>query len=75
MAKKENRIVEAPESIIGMVDKGVDVDIEMKNLTFEDKACKQGITEFVEEKIGKKIYPQREDSIEKFVEWLNERAK
>ena len=48
MAKKEVRIVQASEDIKAMVDKGADIDIEMKNLTFEDKACKQGITDFVE---------------------------
>jgi len=51
MAKADMRIVEADEDVMALVDKGVDIDIELKNLTFEDKACKQGITGFVEEKI------------------------
>ena len=35
MAKKDVRIIEAPEHITGAVDKGLETDNEMKNLTFE----------------------------------------
>lgn len=51
MAKKEVRVIEAPENVVAMIDKGVNTDIEMKNLTFTDKACKEGITQFVEKQI------------------------
>jgi len=51
MAKKELRIVQAPEGVAKMVTKGVEVDNELKNLTFEDKACKQGIADFVKKNI------------------------
>lgn len=53
MAKEDVRIVKATADVEGAVDKGVNVDTELKNLTFEDKACKQLITDFVRDEIGK----------------------
>jgi len=53
MAKKDVRVVKVPDDIAGMIDKGVDIDNEVKNLTFEDKACKQGITDFAKNELEK----------------------
>lgn len=47
MAKKEMRMIVASEDLAAIVDRGYDLDTEIKNKTFEDKGIKTKITESV----------------------------
>jgi len=44
MAKKEIRMITASEDVANIIDQGAEVDTELKNLTFQDKALKGKIT-------------------------------
>jgi len=47
MAKKEIRMILAKDSLALLIDRGASVDVELKNLTFEDKGIKSKINEQV----------------------------
>lgn len=47
MAKKEIRMIVASEDLAAIVDRGYNLDTDMKNKTFEDKGIKTKITESV----------------------------
>lgn len=48
MAKREIRAVKANEDVAGWIDRGADIDTQVKNLTFEDKGIKTKITQLAE---------------------------
>lgn len=48
MAKKEIRVITASEDVVGIIDHGADVDTQLKNLTYEDRAIKVRIAQAVE---------------------------
>lgn len=43
MAKKDMRVIVASDSAVGLIDRGADVDVELKNLSFEDKGIKASL--------------------------------
>lgn len=47
MAKKEIRMVTAEESLATLIDRGATIDVELKNLSFEDKGIKTKLGERV----------------------------
>lgn len=48
MAKKEIRKIVASEDVAGLIDRGAEIDTELKNLTYQDKGHKKKITEVAE---------------------------
>jgi hypothetical protein len=48
MAKQEIRKIVASSDIAGLIDRGAEIDTELKNLTFQDKGHKKQITTHVE---------------------------
>src|SRR3990172_3896792 len=49
MAKKEIRSIKASEGVAGLIDHGYDVDVQIKNLTMEDKGIKSKLTASVDD--------------------------
>ena len=47
MAKKDIRIITASTSLASLIDRGAAVDVELKNLGFEDKGIKSKLGEQV----------------------------
>lgn len=52
MAKKEIRSIVASEDIAAIVDKGGDVDVKLKNLSFEDKGIKTKLADVVKDEFS-----------------------
>ena len=52
MAKREIRAVQADSDVAGLIDRGADVDTQLKNLGYEDKGIKAKLTEIVGEQLG-----------------------
>ena len=52
MAKSKARLVVASEEVQGLVDKGFDVDVDLKNKTFEDKGIKHSLSQKLASKFG-----------------------
>lgn len=48
MAKKQVRVVEASEKLVGLIDQGHEADVELKNWTFKDKGLKKMIGDELE---------------------------
>jgi hypothetical protein len=48
MAKKEIRRITASEDVAGLIDRGAEIDTELKNLSYQDKGHKSKLTKFVE---------------------------
>lgn len=48
MAKKEIRKIEASEDVAGLIDRGAEIDAELKNLYYQDKGYKSQITKHIE---------------------------
>lgn len=53
MAKKEIRMLTASGDMAAVVDRGSDLDTQIKNLTFEDKGIKTKLTETFSKEIGR----------------------
>jgi hypothetical protein len=51
MAKREIRAVTAGDDIAGLIDRGSDIDTQVKNLTFEDKGIKTKITQSAQDQL------------------------
>ena len=52
MAKSNARLVEANEKVVGLVARGYEVDVESKNLAFEDKGIKKMLADELSEAFG-----------------------
>lgn len=52
MAKSKAKLVTASEKVTGLVDRGFEVDVDLKNLGFEDKGIKKILTEEMAESFG-----------------------
>ncbi len=52
MAKSKARLVTASEKVTGLVDRGYEIDVDLKNLTFEDKGIKTMLGEELGESFG-----------------------
>ena len=52
MAKREIKAVQASSDVAAIVDRGADVDVQIKNLGFEDKGLKTKITEAAQNQLN-----------------------
>jgi len=51
-SKSSAKLVEVDEHVSVLIDRGYEVDTELKNLTFEDKGIKKMLADNLEEKFG-----------------------
>lgn len=52
MAKREIRAVQADSDVSGIIDRGADIDNQLKNLGFEDKGIKTKLTTVAKDQLG-----------------------
>ena len=53
MAKREVRVITASEDVAKIIDRGFEVDEQIKKLTTEDKGCKTKLTEAAQKQLDK----------------------
>jgi hypothetical protein len=52
MGKSKAKLITASEKVVGLVRRGYELDVEIKNLGFEDKGIKKMLSEELEEEFG-----------------------